>query len=524
MTLTLPRAPRRATAALAALALLPLAGCGGDDATPAASGDGLAKFAPKDVPFYVEASVRPDGDLGKNLDAAIAKFAPGQSSEKLLSQAFEGKGDVSYEADIKPWLGKRAGLAVTTLPAGNKEPDVAAFVETKDEGKGGLALLRRQADGPVKDEEYNGVKYILDTGGSSPTAAAAIDGTLVLGTDKGFKAAVDASKGDGLDTNDNYKKVVSKVEENAVATVYADVAKAFELAQTSARASGQTQQLEGIRELLSRQELKTVGAGVAVTDTSVKLKAAAEQKESGDPEKAAETVADLPAGSWAAFGLGDIGKSLSEALDGLKTAKTPGFDVESGLKQLQEQAGIDVQKDLLSWMGQTGLFVRGASITDIGGALVVQSKDPAATKAALSKARTLVAGAGLRPQGLSGAGIDDGFSAALPGSTPVELFAALAGDRFVLAVTKAGLDEAIKPSAKLGDDDTFKRAADELGDGLKPTFLLDFPKVAGLVGLAAGSQPGYEKVQQYLDKIGVIAAGSKRDGDLNLQTLTVGLK
>lgn len=524
MTLTLPRAPRRATAALAALALLPLAGCGGDEATPAASGDGLAKFAPKDVPFYVEASVRPEGDLAKNLDAAIAKFAPGQSAEKLLSQAFAGEKDVSYEADIKPWLGERAGLAVTTLPAGDEDPDVAAFVETKDEGKAALDLLRKQADAPVKDEEYNGVKYVLDSGGSSPTAAAAIDGTLVIGTDKGFKAAVDATKGDGLDTNEDYKKVVSKVEENAVATVYADIAKAFELAQASARASGQEEQLEGVRELLNRQELKTLGAGIAVTETSVKLKAAAAQKESGDPEKVAETVANLPAGSWAAFGLGDIGKSISETLDGLKTAKTPGLDVESGLKQLEEQAGIDVQKDLLDWMGQTGLFVRGASITDIGGALVVQSKDPAATKAALSKARTLVAGSGLRPQALTGAGIDDGFSAALPGSTPVEVFAALAGDRFILAVTKAALDEAVKPSAKLGDDDTFKRAADELGDGLKPTFLLDFPKVAGLLGLAAGSQPGFAQVSEYLDRIGIIVAGSKRDGDLNVQTLSVGLK
>ncbi len=524
MTLTLPRAPRRATAALAALALLPLAGCGGDDATPAASGDGLAKFAPKDVPFYVEAAVRPEGDLAKNLDAAIAKFAPGQSAEKLLSQAFKGKGDVSYEADIKPWLGERAGLAVTTLPTGGGDPDVAAFVQTKDDGKAALALLRKEADGPVKDEEYNGVKYILDSGGSSPTAAAVMDGTLVIGSDKGFKAAVDASKGDGLDTNADYKNVVSKVEENAVATIYADVAKAFELAQASARASGQGAQLEGVRELLNRQDLKTVGAGIAVTEASVKLKAAAAQKDSGDPEKVAETVANLPAGSWAAFGLGDVGKSISEALDGLKTAKAPGLDVEAGLKQLEQQAGIDVQKDLLDWMGQTGLFLRGTSITDIGGALVVQSKDPAATKAALSKARTLVAGGGLSPQALSGAGIDDGFSAALPGSTPVEVFAALAGDRFILAVTKSALDEAVKPSAKLGDDDAFKSAAGELGDGLEPTFLLDFPKVAGLVGLAAGSQPGFEKIRGYLDRIGVIVAGGKRDGDLNLRTLSVGLK
>lgn len=523
MTLTLPRAPRRAAAALAALALLPLAGCG-DDGGSAASDDGLAKFAPKEAPFYAEAAVRPGGDLGKDLDAAIGRFAPGETAEKLLGKAFEDAEEVSYETDVKPWLGQRAGIAVTTLPTGaNEDPDFAAFLETTDGGKGALELLRKTVDEPLEEREYNGVDYLVD-GDDTPTSVAAIDDTLVFGTETGFKSAVDAFKGDGLDTNDDYTKVVSEVEENAVLTVYGDIAKAFELARSSARASGKKEQFEGFRDLLNRRGLKTFGAGVAVTEKAVKLKIAAAQKESGDIDKTAETVANLPAGSWAALGLGDIGKSISEALDGLKTAGGPGFDGASGLEQLEQQVGIDVQKDLLDWMGQAGLFVRGTALTEIGGALVVQSKDPAATKAALAKARTLVAGAGLRPQELSREGIDDGFSILTPGRPSVEIFAALAGDRFVLAATKTALDEAVSPSAKLGDDDTFKSAAEELGDGLKPTFLLDFPKISGLVGFAAGSQPRFEEVQRYLDGIGVIVAGSKRDGDLTVQTLSIGLR
>lgn len=518
MNLTLPRAPRRAAAAFAALALLPLAGCGGDDGSSAASGDSLARFIPKAAPFYVEGSVRPSGDLGKNLDTTIAEFAPGQSLEKLLAKAFQSD-KVNYDKDVKPWLGERAGIAVTGLqkPPKQHDPDVAAVVQTTDD-KAPLDLLRRTAKGKVAEREYNGVKYIFDT--ADDTAAAVEDKTLLIGTEGGFKAAVDASKGDGLDKNPNYAKVTDKVKENAVAVAYGDLGRVFELAKDS----GNAQQLESFRELVNRQGVKTFGAGVAVTDSAVKVRLAAATPENPDAAKAAETVAALPAGAWAAFGLGDLGKSISDGLDSLKSAGTPGLDIQSGLDQLKQQAGIDVQRDFLAWMGQTGLFVRGASLTDIGGALVVQSKDPAATKAALSKSRTLVAGAGLRPQDLSGSGIDDGFSVAAPGSTPVEIFAALAGDRFVLAVSKSALDEAIKPTSKLGDDPTYKAAAADLGDGLKPVFLLDFPKISGLIGLAAGSQPGYAKAQPYLDKIGTIAAGSKRDGDLTIQTLSVGVR
>ena len=93
------------------------------------------------------------------------------------------------------------------------------------------------------------------------------------------------------------------------------------------RASGQSaQQFEGARELLNRQGLKTFAAGLAVTGSAVKLKAAAAQQ--GRRQRRARSprrVAALPAGSWAALGLGDIGKSLSEALDSLKTARTPGL-------------------------------------------------------------------------------------------------------------------------------------------------------------------------------------------------------
>jgi len=521
VTLTVPRAPRRVAAtALAGLALLPLAACGGDDAAGPASPDGLARLAPASAPFYIEAAVRPEGELKADLDALIGKFAPGESLDKLSMKAVkdDDPDGLNFERDIKPWLGERAGLVITGLKAGGDDVEAAGIIETTDPDKA-IATLRDKSENKLEDAEYNGVKYVRDT--SDMTVGAIVDEALVIGTEPAFKAVVDTSKGKGLDTNAEFKKVVDAVDENALAFIYGDVTRGLELAKSSGQANAQ--QLESVRELLTRQGLKTVAAGFAVTDTAVKIRFASGMKDNGQGEAAAATLAALPAGSWAAFGLGDLGKSLTDALDGLKGAGGPGSDVQSGLDLLEQQAGIDVQKDLISWMGQTGIFVRGASLNDIGGALVIQSKDPAATKAAMAKARTLVAGGGLPAEDLKGSGIDDGFSIK-PGNAPVEIFVALAGERFVLAANRAAFDEAINPAKKLEDDEAFKAAGEQLGDGLKPTFYLDFPKVTGLIGLAAGDQPGYAQVKTYLDKIGTIVAGSKREGDLQLQTVAVGVK
>lgn len=521
MTLTLPRASRRATAALAALFLIPMAGCGGDEPGTAGSGGRLASMAPASSLFYAEATIRPEGDQKADLDTMIKKFAPGQDLDKLLTRVSQGSsGKVDYTRDVKPWLGERFAVALTGIPKEDGDPDFAAIIETTDAAKA-VATLRKSAEGQVDERSYGGVKYLFDNG--DQTAGGIVEEALIIGTEPGLKAVVDASKGDGLDKNAEFTKAVDAVDENALAVLYGDLRRVVDAIESSGQVAGGAQQLGAVRKLFDSQGLKSLAAGLAVTDTSVKLRGAASSKDDGQGDAPAETVAALPAGSWAAVGLGDLGKTLSDALEGLKAGGGPGLNVQGGLDQLEQQTGIDVQKDLISWMGQSGLFVRGTSLTDIGGALVIQSKDPAATKATLAKARTIVAGAGLPAQALKGNGIDDGFSVS-PGGAPVELFAALAGKRFVLAVNRAALDEAVNTTKKLGDDDAFKAAADELGDGFKPRFFLDFPKVMSLIDLVANDEPDYARIRPYLDKIKVIAAGSKRDGDLALQTITVGVR
>ena len=158
-------------------------------------------------------------------------------------------------------------------------------------------------------------------------------------------------------------------------------------------------------------------------------------------------VAGLTGKAWLAMGLGQVGERLKEQLGG------------SGpiLALVGAQAGLDIDKDILGWMGEGAMFVTGDSPATIGGALVVQSKDPAAMRAAIPKLGSLISrfAAGSSARELHATGVDAGIAVRAQGvPAPVEI--AAAGDRFVIAVGHDALREAIAPTSRLGDDPDFR--------------------------------------------------------------------
>src|SRR4029450_7812210 len=138
--------------------------------------------------------------------------------------------------------------------------------------------------------------------------------------------------------------------------------------------------------------------------------------------------------------------------------------------------GLDLRQDLLSWMGDAGLFA-----TRDGGALVVNAKDAGRMRAAVGKLAPLVrmlGGATTRP--LDARGVDEGFVVESGHGDPV--FVAAAGDRFGVAKGRAALTAALGGGERLGDRDDVKAAAAQLGEGLRPSLFADLPALADLLG------------------------------------------
>ncbi len=516
---------RLAAAALATLTMVPLAaGCGSSDDSSASSGSDsdLAALAPAASLAFVQATIDPEGDQKTAVDAVSKKLLRVDSPAAAIQKAYDSdEGSGAYAREIEPWLGDEVALAVTSAKAGS-DPDIAVIAEAKDDdAQKGVDAVAKSSDKPfTKSGSYDGVDFKQ---GSDGLVGAVDDHVVVASTPAAFRAVVDTSKGDGLDKSADFTKATDALSGDPVGSAYFDVRRVVQLAIASD--PDVAKQTDAIEQSL--RDVRAAAVGLSVTETSLKLSSATlgAPAASGDP---AATAAALPAGSWLAAGLGDVGQALTKGLAQFKSvaASSSGASAQQfdqGLQQFQQATGLDLQKDVLSWMGDGGLFVRGSGLTDIGGALVVTTKDPATTKRTLARVQQLVQQSGQRVAPLTGNSVDEGFSIT-PSGAPVEVLVAVGGDKFVVAVNRSALQEALDTTRPLSDDPAYKAAGEALGDGLKPSLFIDARTVVSLVGLAAGSDPSFQQARPYLDALTTIAAGGSRDGDVAKQTVVVGLR
>ncbi|HEU4657828.1 MAG TPA: DUF3352 domain-containing protein [Capillimicrobium sp.] len=527
LTSALARPARRAALAASAGALaLGLAACGGggdsEDASPASA-------VPATAPIYAEAVLRPEGDLKKNVDEVLQKVTqkddPGAEIEKLLN---EGDGPLDWEADVKPWLGERAGVFVTGF--NGEDADAAVVVASTDDEKA-AAAVEKDAGEDAEQRTYEDVEYWVDADGN---AEGVVGDFVVVGTERAFRTVVDTVNGDDVETiedGDQYGEALDAVggDEDALATVYVNTEG---LIDAVGRSGGiPAEQLDSLRETLQENGGEAAAAKLGVADNQVTVESAAIGV-TGDAASAggdaAAAVAALPGDAWMAFGIGAIGERVRNAMDQLRTAaEAQGQDLDQILAQVSQQTGIDIDQDLLSWMGDGGVFVRGTGLSDIGGALVVQTSDPKRSNEAIVKIAQLLQqqspGTSVSPlRGVAGA--DDGVVISAPGS-PVQVILATAGDRFVAGVGQSAVEEAIDPKTTLADSDAFQAAADALGDDVKPSFFFDVAPVLTLAeAVGAGGDPSFAEAKQYLSQFGSVAAGGSRDGDTQRAKLVITLK
>lgn len=525
ITSALARPARGAALAAAAGTLaLGIAACGSEEASDAEP----ASAVPASAPFYVEAAIRPEGDLKSDADAALGKILntddPGGEIEKLLNDTDESS-DLTYQDDVEPWLGERAGAFLTGFSGDSAD---GALLLTSTDDDAAADTIRKASEGG-EERTYEDVTYWVD----GDSVAGVTDGYVIIGTERGLRTVVDTLKGDDVETiddSDRYEQAVDAVggDDDALAIVYVDTPGFIDAA---ARSGGiPQQQLEQLRTQLQENAGDAAVAKIGVSDSSISIESAAlgVKAAEGDAGDAAAAVAALPGDAWLAVGMGAIGDKLRSGIDQLKAAgNAGGQDVDALLQQVQAMTGIDLEQDLLSWMGDGALFVRGTGIADIGGALVVQTSDPQATNGAITKIAELVRqqAQGVRLSPLRGvAGADDGVVISQAGS-PIQVILATGGDKFVVGLNPPAVEEALDPQTTLADSDTFKAAADALGDDVKPTFFFDVAPTLRLAEtLGATGDPSFAQAREYLSQFGSIAGGGSRDGDTQRGKLVITLK
>lgn len=513
-------------AAAAALLVLLLAACGSESD---GSGSDPAALAPAKSPLYIEATVRPEGELKSSVNTLAEKIAGVSDLGELIvseleSEAGEEGEEFDYEKEVAPWLGERGGLFFREFDGEDfHRYGIAIQTDDADATQAFVDKQNEESDDPVQDGSYEGVDYTIESDDGT-TIGVIGDFLAIAEGEETFKAMVDTAEGDeSLAGEDRFTETFESASEGSFADVYVDVGGLID--QSGEGVDPEAKQFldsAGI-DPSAATAVASLVPGSNQVEIELSSDLAGENPPSGDPSG---LLGALPADSVAAVGFADFGDRVGEALDQIDKNGIPGEIPPGEFKSALEKVGIDVDK-IAGSIGNLGVFAEGSSEPTLAGAAVLETSSA-------SEARNTVANVGLllRSTGTPGvtavSGKFSGFSVRDReelGDKP--LVVAAKGERIAIAYGLPAATKALAPAASstLADSSAYKEAVSALGNTPISGFA-DGPAALTLASsLVAGSddEEGFEEAKPYLGKIAWLAIGSTSSGDLATARLIAGI-
>jgi Protein of unknown function (DUF3352) len=506
--------------AAAAAAALALSACGGGGG--GVSSDDPASLAPASAPLYIEANLRPKGKLQANVEnlastvsgikdplgQVVALIDRSLASNKPLS----GKTQ-TFEKDFEPWIGDRAGVFVEGFSG---SPPAAGIVQTTDPA----ATQRAIDDGREKGDKqrsYNGIEYLVD--GQDGTAVGVVGDFVVIGDEKGFKDAVDVSKGnsDALGDQSEFTKTLEQAPPASLADAYVSL----EAATNEIRAND-PQSAKGFEGAVGDTTGKTALASLVPSTDSAELDLSTNASQNIQLTDLSKLIGTLPGQSFAAIGIPDLGGRIGETIDQLQKAGIQGIS-RKAIDQQLALTGISLD-DITKALGDLGIFAEGSDRGSLQGAGVISSPDPAAAKSLIGNLARLALSSGQR--GIKPAAGGNGFSVTDPASLgPQPLTITASGGKIVIGYGQQATAQALTGGGgSLDQDSTYKQATAALGgSGVSGYFSLR--KIFALAdALGALHDPAYVQARPYLNHLSYAILGSAAKGDFSTSKVIVGVK
>ena len=550
--------PRRRTAAPSPLlalaaAVLALAGCG-SSSSPGSSAD-PASVVPAAAALYAGATVRPTG-AEKTAALAAGKALTHEADpyvRLLAALQTPGSPQLDYQREVAPWLGAHAGIFLTSLsssssallalvrqgllggsassafPFGGSVQGAIVLDTTNVDAARSFLHTQAQHAG-AHASSYKGVAFQTTSAG---VAFGIVDRFAVIGSEAGLRSVIETTlDGSSLAHASSYSTLLAAAPANALAHIYASPPNSAAGAPAEG-ASGLLGLLAGTRQA----NISLVPSESSLAIDADTLAAGSTSAGSGgllaaDPQ-GAQAFAELPGESWLAIGLGHIGTSLSQDVQGLQALTSLGSTLGGGGPE--SSAGLSLngllqglttplsalgastpqaRHDFASWMGPAGIFASGSSLLELKGAVAIASTNPALSRAAVAELGDQLRKGGSSVASVSIAGTEAAISAKVSG-LPVVLDIADGRDaagqaKFVLGIGEASVQEALKPSSTLATASSSAAATSALGEGTKPSLSVDFPTLLSLLeGIGLTESPSLSKVVPYMRSATTLAGGGR---------------
>jgi hypothetical protein len=478
---------------------------------------GPAAAVPANTAIYLDATVKPTGTARTNANAALTKILntpdPGAKIVSLIESQSKTQGQpINYQQDVAPWLGQKVGLFFTSL---GESSEGAAVIETTNPGAA-LAFAQKESGDTASDPAptpYNGSSYQAEK--DDPTNVFGTVGNfLVVGDLAGFKAAVDAQKGDSLGDDDDFKDSLGDLPSDRLGTLYT-VPKNFIDALGGQFGEQGKQQLE---KVAGDSLEKPVAGSLTANGESVTIDATGGDNGVETPESS--LLGDVPGQSWLALGIGNLGDVAKNTIDQIKD-QVPNFD--QAIAQVQQTTGASLEQ-LENALGDAVIYVEGQTESTLTGALVVQSKDTALTGRLLGQLQSLLqlGSGGVRPLQLSGGGT--GFQINDPSVAPRPVEIAQQGDKIVIGYGAGSAEQSLAPAEKLSSSAPFSTARSQVSS-LGTDLFLNLQTIFALAEASgAKSDPQYRQAKPYLNHLDYLVTGSGTKNDQTEFKGVLGLK
>ena len=561
-----PRPVKRLSLATALLLLAfsaAITGCGSSHKSGTAADP--ASAVPASAPLYASAIVRPTGALKAAASAAGRTLTRQADPYLRLLAALQtpGSSTLDFKRDVAPWLGRSAGIFLSSLnaseqskiggllsllardllggaSAANAFPFAAhglkgaIVLDTSDASKARSFMASQAKRAGAHAAGYRGVAYQATGEG---TAFAVVHGLAVIGSEDGLHRVIDTTLGGpSLAHAAGYAKLVALAPSGTLAHVYVN-AVAAGLHGTSQGSAGVLGLLAGTRETNISLVPSTTSIGLDA-DALASGTASASAGLLASSSAGAQAAGELPGESWLALGLGSLGASLGNDVQALRALASLGgslggssteapatgaLSLNSVLEAILKPLNVlgansaEARRDFQSWMGSAGVFASGTGLVDLKAGIVIASKNPSLSRAAVGKLGSLLRKSGASVQQVSIPGAQASVSVALTGlPITLDVVDARASDgrtKFVIGLSEASVAAALSPSSTISTSAPYSAARTALGEGIRPSISIDFPTFLGLIeGLGLSEEPTISKLIPYLRRLNTLSGGGKSLG------------
>jgi hypothetical protein len=285
----------------------------------------------------------------------------------------------------------------------------------------------------------------------------------------------------------------------------------------------------------------TTGAARAVRTTATSRRRAGSAAAGGGLIEAAATgshaFGELPGESWLAAGFGNVTGTPGGSLAGIKgllslfgslgsSGASEGVAAPSetlSVKGLLEglTAPLDAMaanRSFTSWIGEAGVFASGSTALELKGGVVIDSTDPAASRAAVAKLGAALRNDGAETTPATLEGTEAAIEAKVSG-LPLTLVIADGRDssgqaKFVIGLGTASISAALAPPSTLSSSAASSAAQSALGEGITPSISVDFTTFVSLLeGVGLAEDPTIGPALPYLRASTTLSGGGKSLGE-----------